>query len=214
MSDTVSEIRRSADSATVTIGATTAISTLWLTPKLGAFWRSYPDIMISQEVRDRPFQRPFSPDLVIEYAIKRPHDAEAVLFDDWLVPVAAPGFDTGFSGLTDLAHAPLIHLQAKETNWTSWPNWFDAQGYTGDITIKHRVNNYAIALQLAEAGQGIVLGWKRLIDPLLSSGRLAVVQGFGVEAPGRFYLVSSGITKRSAVKTVSTWLTKDELNSS
>ncbi|MEO0344235.1 MAG: LysR substrate-binding domain-containing protein [Pseudomonadota bacterium] len=202
----IDQIRRVGQDRSVSIGATTAVSSLWLTPKLAAFWQDHPKIMISQQVRDRPFQRPLSPDLVIEYAIKPPETDAPVLFGDWLVPLAAPGFYDGPLTLSGLALAPLIHLDAAETNWTSWPNWFASHGYTSQIRSQHRVNNYSIALQLAKDGLGIVLGWKELVKPLLADGSLTSIGNFGLEAPGKFFLLQAPQSKQEDATAVRDWL--------
>lgn len=200
-------LRADQNAGQISIGATTAVSSLWLTPQVTKFWRKHGDVTIIQEVRDRPFRRPIELDFVIEYALNRPEDASDLLFGDELIPLAAPSFSTRIEDLEKLAQAPLIHLDAKETNWTSWPKWFESLGYSGSITATHRVNNYSIALQLAQDGLGIVLGWKRLVAPLLAAGKLEEVSTFSIKAPGSFYLVSNSSNQTRERKLVQNWLT-------
>ncbi len=63
-------------------------------------------------------------------------------------------------------------------------------GYQHRLNAGIRVNNYAIALAAAEDRGGIVLGWKRLVSPLLTRGTLAVLGEHALEAPNRFHLVT------------------------
>ena len=51
------------------------------------------------------------------------------------------------------------------------------------------MNSYALALQVARKGAGLALGWRRLIQPMLSSGKLVALEEFNVPAPHNFYLV-------------------------
>jgi DNA-binding transcriptional LysR family regulator len=51
-----------------------------------------------------------------------------------------------------------------------------------------RFNSHVIAVQAALDGQGIVLGWKRLIGPMLQSRKLVTVGGHQMAAPQKFYL--------------------------
>ena len=51
------------------------------------------------------------------------------------------------------------------------------------------MNSYALALQLARKGAGLALGWKRLIQPMLTSGKLVALEEFSIPAPNNFYLV-------------------------
>jgi len=46
--------RERPETVDVTIGATTAFSSLWLTPKISAFWKIHPSITVSQVVSDVP----------------------------------------------------------------------------------------------------------------------------------------------------------------
>jgi DNA-binding transcriptional LysR family regulator len=207
ISQTIRKLREMNETGQVSIGSTTAVSSLWLTPKISHFWRDHADIQINQEVRDRPFRRPLNLDLTIEYAVDPPKEPAQVLFEDRLLPLCSPTFDQrNIETLQSLASAPLIHMDAKETNWTSWSNWFSALGYDGELTSRHRVNNYAIALQLAQDGLGVVLGWKRLVSSLIQDGRLVPLTTFETEAPGKFYLIPSSQKPKDQTTVVFDWL--------
>jgi DNA-binding transcriptional LysR family regulator len=204
---TVRSLRALRETGQVSIGATTAVSSLWLTPLLSQFWRAHPDIQITQEVRDRPFRRPLSMDLTIEYAVEPPSEHGDVLSEDRLLPLCSPAFkDRNLHSLEQLAQAPLIHLHAKETNWTSWPNWFNSLGYQGELAARHKVNNYAIALQLACDGLGVVLGWKGLASAMVANGQLVPLTDFETPSPGRFYLISPSQKPKPETVLVKRWL--------
>ena len=51
-----------------------------------------------------------------------------------------------------------------------------------------RFNSYVIALQAAQDGQGLVLGWRNLIKPLLDRRKLVQVTSAEMPAPGSFYI--------------------------
>lgn len=185
ISRAVSQIRAENEAQHVSIGATTAVSSLWLTPRITQFWREHGHVTITQEVRDRPFVRPIDLDLVIEYALDRPSEAASHLFSDELLPLVSPDFADHYENLADLAQAPLIHLDAKETNWTSWPKWFGELGYTGPLQAKYRVNNYQSPCNSPKTGQGLCLAgadWSRLCwisaccvrCPILNATRLGL----------------------------------------
>ena len=52
------------------------------------------------------------------------------------------------------------------------------------------MNNYSVALQIAQDGAGLALGWERLVRPLLRTGLFAPVGPHSLEAPHASYLVS------------------------
>ena len=89
-----------------------------------------------------------------------------------------------------MAQAPLIHLRAKDKNWSNWFSWFSALGYKGKISPGTHVNNYMIALQAASDGMGIVLGWKHLCKPKLDSGELVILGDTSIPAPSAIYIMS------------------------
>ena len=90
--------------------------------------------------------------------------------------------------LADVAAMPLIHLDAPDRRWTSWALWFAEMGYGGALRRGVKVNNYMIALQAAQDSVGLVLGWKRLVAPLLRTGALVSIDAFQIPAPTSFFL--------------------------
>ncbi len=207
MSQGVRALRHKTKPDTVTIGATTSVSSLWLTPRLGGFWREHSAIAVSQLVEDQKFLRPFKPDLIIEYATEPPKDRSDLLFADILVPLCAPGYPRSEApGPHRVAQERLIHLDAPARNWTTWSSWFDALGYSGPVRTAQTVNNYSIALQLAQEGNGVVLGWQRLVAPLIDRGLLEPYCELSSQAPGVFYLVKGAGEISEQVRLFRDWL--------
>ena len=204
---TVKKLRELNETQHISIGSTTAVLSMWLSQKIAQFWREYGHIQINQEVRDRPFRRPLSLDMIVEYSTNPPEETSNILFEDTLFPLCSPEFEgKNISKLEQLSKSYLIHLDAKDTNWTSWANWFETLDYNGEISVRHRVNNYAIALQLAQDGMGVVLGWRHLVKPLIESGSLIPLTKYEIAAPGKFYLVQSKGNQKKYSKIFSEWL--------
>ena len=204
---TVKKLRELNETQHISIGSTTAVLSMWLSQKIAQFWREYGHIQINQEVRDRPFRRPLSLDMIVEYSTNPPEETSNILFEDTLLPLCSPEFEgKNISRLEQLSKSYLIHLDAKDTNWTSWANWFETLDYNGEISVRHRVNNYAIALQLAQDGMGVVLGWRHLVKPLIESGSLIPLTKYEITAPGKFYLVQSKGNQKKYSKIFSEWL--------
>ena len=204
---TVKKLRELNETQHISIGSTTAVLSMWLSQKIAQFWREYGHIQINQEVRDRPFRRPLSLDMIVEYSTNPPEETSNILFEDTLLPLCSPEFEgKNISRLEQLSKSYLIHLDAKDTNWTSWANWFETLDYNGEISVRHRVNNYAIAFQLAQDGMGVVLGWRHLVKPLIESGSLIPLTKYEIAAPGKFYLVQSKGNQKKYSKIFSEWL--------
>ena len=54
-----------------------------------------------------------------------------------------------------------------------------------------RFNSYVIALQAARAGQGVALGWMRLVKGLIAEKALVQVTPAEMQAPFSFYVTWS-----------------------
>lgn len=192
VSRTLATVRQSQNTASVTVGSTTAVASLWLSPAIIRFWRERPDLNVNQISQDYPFQDRPDLDLFIQYG-RAPSGALTYtpLYRDTLVPVAAPDVarSLGRASLDILAQQRLIQMDSATRAWTTWTDWFEALGYQGRVTQGPSVNSYAVALQMAQQGAGIALGWRRLIAPILASGKLSIIGEAALPAPHQFYLV-------------------------
>ncbi|HLS18598.1 MAG TPA: LysR substrate-binding domain-containing protein [Paracoccaceae bacterium] len=189
----LSMIRERRSGNFVTVGSTSAVAALWLSPWLIRFWREYPDMNMNQIVQDRLLRNASEVDLFIRYGREQePGFDQIELYRDELVPVASPTLAEQLAGcdLPTLARQRLIHLESEDRTWTSWEDWFRQLGFEGPVTRGLRVNNYSVALQVAQDGASIALGWRRLIRPLIEEGHLAPLDQFHLDAPLAFYLVS------------------------
>lgn len=182
--------RRSGD--VVTIGSTSAVAALWVSPSVIRFWRAFPDFNVNQVVQDRLLKNTSELDLFIRYGPEQdPRFEQIELYRDQLVPVASPDLAEALNAgeLQLLARQRLIHLDSDDKIWTTWDDWFKQLGYDGPLAAGMHVNNYSVALQIAQDGAGVALGWKRLVSPLFNSGYLAPVGPHALDAPLSFYIV-------------------------
>lgn len=210
MSTVMRQLRRPEEDRSVTIAVTTAVSSLWLTPKLAGFWRDHAAIPINQHVADTPRISGSLVDLRIRYGVMdAANPAQFPLFDDRLVPVCSPDFARRHASdsLADLAQLPLIHQDLNDNGWTTWRTWFDALGFRGPIAPGMRVNNYTIALQAARDDAGLMLGWRRLVKPLLDEGALVPFGAFELVEDSIFFVeVTNPDGMTDDARTVLDWL--------
>ncbi len=210
VSTTMRQLRRTDDDRSVTIATTTAVSSLWLTPRLTTFWKEHGAIPVNQLVSDRPSAIDGSIDFRIVYGVMGSGTPNGHhLFRDHLIPVCSPAFaaQNSATDLQKLATMPLVHLDPPDADWTTWRKWFDEQGHHGEISSGISVNNYTIALQAARDDAGLVLGWERLVQPLIDRGLLVTFGAYSLEAPGTFFIESqSRETMSDNAKAVLDWL--------
>ncbi|MDS9469851.1 LysR substrate-binding domain-containing protein [Paracoccus sp. MBLB3053] len=209
ISDSVTQLRESTDKVDVTIRATTAVSSLWLTPKIGAFWKVYPDISVSQIISDVPGSAG-KYDLSIRYAMPQQDDEEwRPLFQDRILALGSEAFrqQHDIRHASDLMNVPLIHMRSEENDWTGWSDWFRALGLAAAKGRSMHVNNHMIALQAAQDDVGAVLGWERLLGDRLGQMGLVRLVPESLPSPAGFHLT---IHSRASAKArlFADWLTK------
>ncbi|OIQ32918.1 MAG: LysR family transcriptional regulator [Alphaproteobacteria bacterium MedPE-SWcel] len=192
ISQSLQTVRDHGSAGVVTVGSTTAMASLWLSPAVIRFWRAHPEVNINQVVRDKAFTTSAELDLYIWYGREKdPRLEQFPLYRDRLLPVTAADKAAELKGadLETLARQRLIHLEGDDISWTKWHDWFRQLGYRGPVASGIRVNNYSIALQAAQDGAGLTLGWEQLIRPVLNRGDLQIIAPHVLSAPQKFYLI-------------------------
>jgi len=195
ISGSLQSVRSDSTIRTVSIGTTAAFAQLWLMPRLGAFWNAHQDIVIDHMISDRlqDLQRP-DVDLRIRYGDgKWPREDAAKLFDDTIVAVASPVFLARNKIILpkDIAEVPLLSVEGVDWTWTTWSDFLRGFGIVRKKLNVRRFNSYVIALQAAQDGQGVALGWLSLVKPLIAKRSLRQVTQVQIAAPGSFYVTWS-----------------------
>lgn len=212
INEAVGQLRSQHGRTAVTIRSTTAVSSLWLTPRLAQFWKSHPHISVAQVVSDQDTNIPDC-DLSIHYGhLDKDSGSCRALFHDQIMALCSPRFalQHKLESIEDIAKVPLIHLEAAETGWTDWQAWVQALGHSVQLQSTHRVNNYVIALQAAQDDMGAVLGWDGLVRDLITSGKLIKLLPETVSSPLDFYVKLHNQSSDRA-KALFNWLSKADL---
>ena len=188
-------VAQTGSARSVSIGTTMAFAQLWLMPRLGDFWTAHQDIVIDHTISDRTQElHRADTDLRIRYGDGQWAEEDCtLLFGDRIAAVAAPGFAARhrIAAPKDLAELPLLSVEGVDWTWTTWADFLRALGAPHRRLSVRRFNSYVIALQAAQAGQGVALGWLSLVRPLLASGALVQMSRASIAAPQSFFLTWS-----------------------
>jgi DNA-binding transcriptional LysR family regulator len=167
--------------ALVTLSISTAFANYWIMPRLTRLHQALPGIDLRLQVVDR--------DLDLEHenvslGIRRgrgnwPGYHTATIAREELLAVASPAYLAAQGvprSLEDLEHHQFVHLEEPFRPRPQWRDWFEAfkLEYV-DRGEGLRLNDYALVIQAAMAGEGIALGWRHVVDSLIKSRLLVPV---------------------------------------
>lgn len=203
----VDDARRRSRVNSLRISVEPAIASRWLVPRLGRFAEAHPEINLaivpSATLADLAAGEA---DLGIRYGSGAWDGVEAVkLTDSWAFPVCSPQFLATARIRTpeDIVACPLL----VENNKRYWIDWMARAGIRPREDWGVTVFEAHLAIEAAEAGQGLALADFMLATDSLLSGRL--VRPFDIEQKEdwSYYLACSGASIRlPRVRAFQDWL--------
>ena len=146
------------------------IAQLWLSPRLPALQQAFPGLAISiSAMEEPPTGRHDSFDLALFYLAQPPADA-VTLGEDSLFPICAPSLAGTLRTRADLAGQTLLHDAVWRGDWARWLRHAGTSGIDPGRGPSYSL--YALALDAALGGAGILIGRRSLVAPYLADGRL------------------------------------------
>nr|WP_232372423.1 LysR substrate-binding domain-containing protein [Acuticoccus mangrovi] len=197
----------------LTVATTLAFSHFWLLPHLTAFRAERPDLELKVISKDTPTDlRDGEVDVVLRFG-KPPFRDGTVLVSqpEMAYPVASPDFAASLPADFDLYHLadyPLIDIDPAVPTWMTWREWFRLAGIRPPARRSGlRFNHYSDAVYAAINGEGVTLGWHRLLERPLADGRLVRLGEKAVEpGDGHHLVVSEREAQRPAVIAFVDWI--------
>jgi LysR family transcriptional regulator, glycine cleavage system transcriptional activator len=177
ISDAVAHIRRlhGDDDGAVTIACSVGFATYWLMPRLADFYARYPEVAVNVQTTLQGAPRlSAGVNIAVRYGRGAWTDGTVVkLFDEQVIPVATPQLRQKLAAEnTGLGAAVLLHVNADDADWVTWPTYLAALGIKHPPQRGRQFTNYVQATQAALDGQGIMLGWRSITGDLVRQGRL------------------------------------------
>lgn len=172
------ETRKYSASDQVTLAASTATATWWLLPRAARFKQAHPQIAIRCVTADTDVDLS---DEGIDLAItlgrgEWPRYARWRMFDEDVFPVCSPGYAPKLGKKPtpqSLSTATLVHFEERYRPRVDWTDWLGRFGVSVPRTGSAlRFTDYSVVLQAAMEGQGVALGWRHIVTPLMEQGRL------------------------------------------
>lgn len=187
-------VSEASDNHSLSISVYPSFAARWLVPRLNGFQAKHPDIRIKldishelEDLRAREF------DLSIRFGRgKWAGHKSTKLFDEALVPVAAPGLLSSkpVSGVSDLSSHVALHDEACDGSQDGWSTWL-LEAAAPDLSFAGHMtfSDSFLLLEAAVAGQGVALGRRVLIEDDLNAGRLTQLPGPVLDKIYSYWLV-------------------------
>ena len=209
--ETVQVIRSGNRAKRVTLACTHAFASHWLMPRMGDFWRRFPDITVDHLISDdaRDFRRA-EVDLRIRYGFGAwPDDTSALLLKETIYPIAGPDFARQHAGhaAADIPDLPLLHVEWVDAEWTGWDELLRRAEIPHGALSGRRFSSFGVVLQACQDEQGLAVGWHRLVRGLVDAGRLVPFTDLRIPSPGSYYLSWNANREISeSTRTLRDWL--------
>jgi DNA-binding transcriptional LysR family regulator len=213
---TLNQITPLSTPALVTLSISTAFANYWVMPRLTRLHQALPGIDLRLQVVDR--------DLDLEHekvslGIRRGRGnwsgyQSATIAREELLAVASPAYLAAQGvprSLEDLEHHQFVHLEEPYRPRPQWRDWF--QAFKLDYVDRGeglRLNDYALVIQAAMAGEGIALGWRHVVDSLIKSRLLVPVVPQSWITGEEFHLIwSDKSTLTESARQVRDWIIEE-----
>jgi DNA-binding transcriptional LysR family regulator len=200
------------------LAATSAFSHFRLLPRLASLKTAQPNLQL--RISTQMFTadlRPKEIDVAVRFGNGRWGDGSAtLLFDEEVFPVCSPEWLKSRGtpqSLQEVANAALIESDSTSEGWMGWEDWFHALGFRPvRLNFALRCSLYTDAIEAARYGQGIALGWARLVHDLIEAGELVRLPVASLKVVDSYYVVvPHGRTITPAIDGLIDWLRQDSI---
>jgi DNA-binding transcriptional LysR family regulator len=177
-----------------------AIAQLWLSPRLPALRAAAPEISVSITALEAP---PNLKRSLHDLCLFPAQGGGVLVAGDALFPVCAPALATRLRSVEDLGSVPCL----SDTAWDrDWETWLDGVGTR--VAVRGPVFSlYALAVEEAVNGAGVLMGHEALVKGHLARGELVAPFAFRVALDHGLRLWSARpMPKGSAVARVADFL--------
>lgn len=173
-----------------------SLAQYWLPPRLGQLRQAAPELQISVIALEEPpnlVREPIDMALFFSSDPLGPNDLE--LARDRIFPICTPELAARLTRLDELRDQTLL----RDSSWAGdWELWLAAQTDQGGLAVRGREHSlFAVALEEARHGGGVLMAHEALVQRFLDSGELVRPFPGIVELPRRLVLSMTLEMRRS-----------------
>ncbi|MEM7292624.1 MAG: LysR substrate-binding domain-containing protein, partial [Pseudomonadota bacterium] len=180
----------------VTLLVSTSLASYWLMPRLARFKAQHTGFDLRCITMDSDRDIPVADfDLCIALgAAQWPGMQRWYFTDEALFPVCSPAYIKERGPIVDnraLLRHELLHLEERYYSRFDWGKWFVHFGFDArDTPQGWTSNDYSIVIQAALEGQGVAIGWRHIVQPLIENGSLVRPINESISTDNPFYIMA------------------------
>jgi DNA-binding transcriptional LysR family regulator len=210
------EVSRGDGEDLVTLSISTAFANYWVMPRMTKLHRSHPAIDLRLQVVDKDVDLEHEN---VSLGIRRgrggwPGYDSAAIAREEIYAVASPAYlaaNPRPRSIEDLLHHQFIHLEEPFRPRPKWHDWFAS--FDVDFVDRGeglRLNDYALVIQAAMAGEGVAIGWRHVTESLIAKRLLVPVLPQSWVTGEEFHLIWSDRTELSdSAQQVRDWIIEE-----
>ena len=205
------KIQSSPAANTVRAVTSIGVTSCWLLSRLPDFYRQYPQIDLQLETRDSTTNlNTDKADIAILFSeADLPGVEQQLIFAETMVTVCSPRYlgDRPLIPPDKLAGETLLHY-LEPPHDQDWTRLFASFQDTPPEPARGTVHSsYIVYLQAALNGDGIGIGWQRLLGDHLNHGNLTLASTVNLPLDGGYYACLTALgAKKPAVRRFYEWL--------
>jgi DNA-binding transcriptional LysR family regulator len=207
----------------VNIISNSGLAHFWLLPMLPALQAQFPNLSINVTLSDAQCSAANNA-LVIGFGevsgatvsnikpVKQHNLQRTILFAEEVCAVCSIDYakkhNLGLeSTISEIMQQPLIHMDEYESRWLNWRDWLQFFGHRLQKP-EHIIflGNYFAVITATQAGQGVALGWRCLMQHLLDQKQLVQVSGEAIRREGYGYYIETHRDNTDNYRLVSDYL--------
>ncbi|MGB0941188.1 MAG: LysR substrate-binding domain-containing protein [Marinomonas sp.] len=214
MQATTNELFVSDYRPTIKVACGTTFAQCWLMPRLPKFFAKHPEFRVrllssawptGQGVNDADVEICHGEGGFSGYRVQR------IIKEDWMV-IASPSFiethlpkgENQFNDLDQIKSLPLISTLGFKLGWRNWFSELGEEGFQPEPLFES--NHTSTALEMAQAGVGLLLGLSFCFRMALDEGKVVKVHDHIMPAEGGQYLILSNATITPKVDAFCCWM--------
>ena len=194
-------------------GCDQSFATQWLSPRISELRSLLPEVSLRIVASDN-YDESLGPE--VQAAVLHGDGDWAGfisqrLFDEEVFPVCSPDYphhQAQQDWVSWLLEAQLIDLADNHWNWMSWRLWLGGNDIDEPLANRNlQINSYPMVIDAACAGEGVALGWRGLVDDLITSGKLIrpVQQSLQTEF-GYYFICRDNLQADAIIQQLKQWL--------